>query len=451
MLDALWSLGAFVVAIGVLVSFHEFGHFWVARRLGVRVLRFSVGFGKPLFGWRGRDGCEYVVSAIPLGGYVKMLDEREVEVPPEQLELAFNRKPVGHRMAIVAAGPVFNFLLAIALYWLMYLVGIEGLKTLVAEPPPATLAAEAGIREGEQVLAVNGRDTPTWQALRGALIDGALDGEPMELMLRDGDGSLRTVVLPRAVKSMEPDALFAELGLQPYRPPIAPVLREIVDGSAAQAAGFRPGDRLLAVDGKPLDTWSAWARWFRDHPGAVARIDLLRDGQRMSLVVIVGREVQGEQAVGRFGASVAVPEDLWQDLRAEYRLGAFEAVPVAAVQTWRMSVLTLRMLTRMVTGDVSVRNVSGPIQIAQYAGYSASIGLVSFLSFMAIVSVSLGVLNLLPVPMLDGGHLLYYVAEWIRGAPLSERVQLLGQQLGMAMLIMLMGLAFYNDIMRLVG
>lgn len=451
MLDAAWALLAFIVAIGVLVSFHEFGHFWVARRLGVRVLRFSVGFGRPLFGWRGEDGCEYVVSAIPLGGYVKMLDEREAPVPDEELDQAFNRKPVQHRMAIVVAGPLANFLLAILFYWVMYLAGVDGLRPVVQEPPAGTLAAEAGLRAGDEVQAVNGRETPTWQALRGALIDGALDGEAMLLTVARGDGEASSMALPRPASALEPDELFAELGLRPFQPPIEPLLAEITPGSAAQAAGFRAGDRLLARDGERIDSWQGWATWVRANPGEVTRVDLMRDGQRLSLVVIVGQEPGSEPARGLFGARVEVPPDLWQDLRAEYRLGPIEAVPAAVVQTWRMSLLTLRMLHRMVVGDVSVRNVSGPIQIAQYAGYTASIGLVSFLSFMAIVSVSLGVLNLLPVPLLDGGHLLYYVVEWIRGAPLSERVQMMGQQLGLVMLVMLMGLAFYNDIMRLVG
>lgn len=449
MAELLYSVGGFIVAIGVLVTFHEFGHFWVARRCGVRVLRFSVGFGRPLLRWHGADGCEFVIAAIPLGGYVRMLDEREDPVPPELAEQAFNRRPLAQRVAIVAAGPAFNLLLAVLLYWGVFVTGVEGLRPLVAEPPAGSLAAEAGVRAGDEVLAVNGEATPTWQVLRTELIDAALGGQAPRLVLRGSDGSVRELRLPRVPTRVEPDALFAELGLSPWRPPLEPVLDQVLPDSPAARAGFRSGDRLLAVNGEQPGDWEAWARWFRAHPGVVARIEFERAGERMTRELIIGSRVVDGAPVGWFGATVTVPEDLWQDLRAEFRLGPLEAVPAAIERTSAMSVLTLRMLWRMVTGDVSVRNISGPIQIAQYAGYSASIGLSAFLGFLAIVSISLGVLNLLPIPVLDGGHLLYYLIEWLRGRPLSEQAQLAGQQAGLLLLALLMFLALYNDLTRL--
>lgn len=450
MLDVLWSIASFVLAIGVLVSFHEFGHFWVARRMGVKVLRFSIGFGRPLIGRKGRDGVEYVVSAIPLGGYVKMLDEREGEVAPHLVDQAFNRQPVWSRIAIVAAGPAFNFVLAIVLYWGVYVLGTNGLLPVLAAPPAQSLAEKAGLQAGDHIQRLNDTEIPTWQVLRAQIIDEVLDGQPLRFTVAR-DGATRTLEIAAGNARLDPEFMFQDLGMQPFQPAIAPVIESVESGQAAADSGFRAGDRLLRYGDTPIESWQQWAQWVRAHPGSSTEVEILRDGRRLQVPVIIGTEGEGEGAYGRFGARVEVPADLWQDLRAVHRLGVLEAVPAAAAQTWQMSVLTLKMLYRMVLGDVSVKNVSGPIQIAQYAGYSAAVGLVAFLSFMAIVSVSLGVLNLLPVPLLDGGHLLYYLIELVTGSPVSERAQIVGQQVGMTMLAMLMGLAFYNDIMRLVG
>ena len=451
MLDVLWSVASFIVAIGVLVSFHEFGHFWVARRCGVKVLRFSIGFGRPLFGWKDRQGCEYVVAAIPLGGYVKMLDEREGDVPEALLSQTFNRKSVWARIAIVAAGPIFNFLLAIVFYWAVFVVGVQGWRPVIAEPAAGSVAAAAGLQAQDEVISLNGKAIATWQALRAGLIDGVLDGDDQQLLLRRADGSEFSADLPTAGVSAEPERLFAELGMNQYQPSIPPVLQEVIPNLAAEAAGFQPGDRLLRYDDQPIVSWQQWAQWVRANPGELVTVDVQRGSQQLQLRVIIGQQGQGSAVSGQFGAAVEVPSQLWQDLRAEQRLGMGAAAGAAVAQTWQMSKLTLRMLYRMVVGDVSVKNISGPIQIAQYAGYTASVGLVSFLSFMAIVSVSLGVLNLLPIPLLDGGHLLYYLVEAVTGTPVSERVQIVGQQVGLTLLVLMMGLAFYNDIMRLVG
>ena len=447
MLEFLWSVGGFLVAISVLVAFHEYGHYWVARRCGVKVLRYSLGFGKVLWSRRDQQGMEWTLSALPLGGYVKMLDEREGEVAASERHLAFNTQPLFKRTLIVAAGPVFNFILAIVLYWAVFVLGVEGQKPLIAEPPAVSAAARAGLHEGEQILQVNGKVIATWQSLRTELIDEVLNGQSVPLQVKARDGAVRAVQLALTGVRVDPEFLFDDVGLNAFQPQIPARLAEIVAGSPADEAGIKTKDLLLSFNGTVIESWQQWALWLRAHPGEVVKLQIQRGTESLEKTLIIGR---GEQGVGKFGARVEVPPQLWQDLRAEDRLGPVDAVPAAVRHTWQMSGLTLKMLWRMVLGDVSVKNVSGPIQIAQVAGFSAQIGLVSFLSFMAVVSVSLGVLNLLPVPLLDGGHLLFYAAEAIKGSPLSEKVLEAGQRLGLMFLAGLMGLAFYNDIMRLI-
>jgi regulator of sigma E protease len=450
MLEVAWSIAAFIVALGVLVSFHEFGHFWVARRLGVKVLRFSVGFGRPLWRRTAADGVEYVIAAVPLGGYVKMLDEREGDVAPEEAARAFNRQGVGKRIAIVAAGPLANFLLAIAMYWLVFVWGVPALKPIVAEPPPGSRAAAIGLQARDEVLAVGDRAVPTFAELRLELIERALSGQPVELRIRKADGTQQQRELDLQGVRIDPQFLFDDLGLNQYQPPAPAVLGRILQGSAAEIAGLRPGDRVLSIDGTPIGTFQELYDWVRAHPGAAAALQVRRGEQTLAVTAIIQSEQQGDKTIGRLGAGVDVPEGVWDNLVTEHRLSVWAAAPAAVAQTWRMSALTLKMLYRMVLGDVSVKNVTGPIQIAQFAGYTASIGLISFLSFIAIMSVSLAVLNLLPVPVLDGGHLLYFFVELVKGSPLSERAQVLGQQVGLTLLVALMGLAFYNDILRLI-
>ena len=449
MLEVAWNIVAFIVALGVLVSFHEFGHFWVARRLGVKVLRFSVGFGRAIWSRRGRDGVEYVIAAVPLGGYVKMLDEREGEVLPDEAPQAFNRQKPWKRIAIVAAGPVANLLMAFVAYWVVFVSGIPGQKPLIAEPPAASRAAVAGLHDGDEVIALDAAPVPTFQALRTVLIERALSGDTVELTVRRA-GATRGISLPLAGVRVDPEFLFDDLGLNPYQPPALAILGEIVKDGAAEAAGLRGGDRVLSINGTPITYYKEMFDWVRAHPGAAAKFEVLRAGKTVSLTAIIRTESRDGKTYGKLGAGVDVPPGLWDNLVTEHRLSVAAAIPAAAVETVRMCRLTLNFLYRMVLGDVSVKNVSGPIQIAQVAGYTASRGLVWFVSFIAIMSVSLAVLNLLPVPVLDGGHLLYYVVEMVKGSPLSDRAQAIGQQVGLTLLIALMGLAFYNDILRLI-
>lgn len=455
MLDSLHSLISFIVAIGVLVAFHEFGHFWVARRFGIKVLKFSIGFGKPLWTRRGRDGVDYQVAMIPLGGYVKLLDEREADVviPPQDLPHAFNRQPVGRRIAVYAAGPAFNFLLAIAFYWVLYMVGVPGLRPVIDEPPAQSVAAQAGFRGGEEIIALGDTAIPSWSALRAELVDHALNRGASEVRVRTPSGSERTVTLDFTGVRVDPALLFDDIGLHEFDPRPA-LVGSVVPDSAAAQAGFQPGDRILAIDGEPAALFRTFQRAVQARPGEVAKIRVERAGQPLELTAIIGSTVVNGRTVGQMGlvaGSVAGEVDLWQDLRAEVRLDPAAAAAEALHQTWQVSALTLRLLSRMVVGDVSVKNVSGPIQIAQAAGYSASAGLGAFVTFVALVSVSIGIFNLLPIPMLDGGQILFGVIEAVRGAPLSERVQLAGQQVGMTLLLMLMGLAFYNDLASVIG
>jgi regulator of sigma E protease len=449
--DWLISIPSFIFAIAVLVAVHEWGHYWVARRLGVRVLRFSIGFGSRLWGWRGRDGTEYWISAVPLGGYVKMLDEREGPVAPEEAHRAFNRQPVGTRMLIVAAGPLLNFLFAIVAYWAIFMIGIPGLKPLLAEVPADSAAYRAGLRGGEEIVEVDGTAVVTWNELRTELLKSALRTPTVRVRARDADGGSSEYLLSLDGLSADPEVLFPALGMTPYQPPVSPLIGTVEAGSPAEQAGLRPGDRILAVDGQAVADWSALVDWIRAHPGASTRLEVQRGDGTIELPITIGAVGEGTARSGRIGAGVDVDPDLWQDLRAVRKYGPLQAIPAAVVQTWDLSVLTLKLMGRMLTGEVSWRNVSGPIQIAQFAGYTASVGLVSFLGFLALVSVSLGVLNLLPVPVLDGGHLLYYGLELVRGKPLSEPAQILGQKVGIVLLLALMCVAFYNDIARLLA
>ncbi|MFZ5593510.1 MAG: sigma E protease regulator RseP [Pseudomonadota bacterium] len=455
MTAVLSSVFFFVIALGVLITVHEFGHFWVARKLGVKVLRFSVGFGKPLWSRRGKDGTEYVIAAIPLGGYVKMLDEREAPVAPHELSFAFNRKPLGSRFAIVFAGPLFNFLLAILAYWAVFVIGVGGIKPIVDEVAPHSIAQKDGFQPGDVIVAVNGKQTATWEGVMFALLDKALDRQTVEVRVKDvGQREVtRTLDLSTITGGdLDQGNLLSSIGIRPRRPLIPPVIGHLEVEGAAKRAGLAAGDRIIAADGQPIKDWEEWVKYVQPRAEKVIRLDIERQGQRLVLELRPVAVAAKEGTVGRIGAAVKIPEgELSEELRAVLRYSPGEAMMRAVEKTWDMSLLTLRMLAKMVTGVLSVSNLSGPISIAQYAGYSASAGLVSFLGFLAIVSISLGVLNLLPIPILDGGHLMYYLIEWIKGSPVSEEAQALGQRVGIAVLGTLMIFAFYNDLARLFG
>ncbi|MDD2719952.1 MAG: RIP metalloprotease RseP [Gallionella sp.] len=454
------TLLAFAGAIALLVVFHEYGHYWVARRCGVKVLRFSVGFGKVIYSRRfANSDTEWVISAIPLGGYVKMLDEREAEVAPEELDMAFNRKPVWQRMAIVVAGPIANLLLAMVLYWVLFMHGQPGLKPVVGDVPLGSPAAQAQMQLGETILGINGEATPSWQDFRWELMKQAL-GQDADSPSRKVTVDAETAAGQRIshtldLGSLQPQDLDGEflnkLGLLPYQPTIMPVIGKLVEGGVAQTAGLHEDDRILRADGKKMESWEDLVSVVRSHPAQAVTLEIRRGEQTLSLVVVPQAVDETGSRIGKIGAGPKVDRVAWQMLLVEVSYPPFEALGKAVYKTWDTSTLSLKMLGKMLLGQISVKNLSGPITIADYAGQSAQIGWVAYLGFLALISVSLGVLNLLPVPLLDGGHLLYYVAELLKGSPVSEQAWEIGQRIGIAMLGTLMVFAIYNDINRLIS
>ena len=448
-LASLWWL---VVALGVLVTFHEFGHFWVARRFGVKVLRFSVGFGRPLWSRRGTDGTEYVIAAIPLGGYVKMLDEREGDVAPAELDRAFNRKPVLQRMAIVAAGPLANLLLAFAVLWAMLVIGRPDFAPVVGKVDG--IAAEAGLRAGERIVAVGERKTPTWSEAAMALTVAGLDRAPTSVQVRAPDGveQVRTLALDRIPAGADEMRLLGAIGLVPRHFLVPAVVGEVREDGAAWGV-LAEGDRITAIDATPVDSFDDIAPLVttlgkRGGPGMV---EVERDGERLALE-LVPRQITGDNGQTRWvlGVSNAPVEAPARD--ALLRLGPVAAIPAAVRETGFQMRQLVEMIGRAFSGRVSVENtVSGPITIARAANDFASNGMAWFLNFLALLSISIALINLLPIPVLDGGHLLYYLIELVTGRPVGERVMAAGQYIGLALIAGLMGLAFYNDILRLMS
>lgn len=459
MIGFLGSALAFVVAIGLLVAVHEYGHFAVGRALGFKVLKFSIGLGWPLWRRVARDGTEYVLAGIPLGGFVKFADEREAPVAASARAQAFNRRPVWARICVLAAGPAANFLFAALAYWLLFQIGVPGLRPVVGEVTLDSPAARAGLRHGDEIVAVGGEPVATEERVVLSLLASLAGTGPVALQVRDPAGAVRPVVLdvPAGQRHAltEPGAWSAGLGFGFQAPRLPVVVGTLVAGGAAEAAGLKVGDRITAVDGRPVGDFAAFVDTIRHRPGTVARLEVRRGAATLTLPVEVRSEADtahpGGAPIGRIGIAPGGEPDWPPGMLTVQRYGPVAAAGAAFGETWDKAQFTVRLLGRMLAGQVSLKNVSGPLSIATYAGITARAGATPFLSFLALISISLGVLNLLPVPILDGGQIVYQAAEGIRGRPLSDHVQALGQQLGVAMLIVLMSLAFYNDLARHFG
>ncbi|MEM1153522.1 MAG: RIP metalloprotease RseP [Pseudomonadota bacterium] len=451
-MDLLYTIGVLLATLAVLVAVHEYGHFWVARRCGVKVLRFSIGFGPALYTWRDKLDTEYCIAAIPLGGYVKMLDEREGEVDPDELEQAFNRKPVSQRIAVVAAGPAANFILAIFVYWGLFLSGESGFAPVVGEVEVGSVADVAGLEAGQEIVAVDGEETPTWQALSFRLLDRIGDTGPIIFSVKYPDSDMvyeSEGQLDGWLSGDEQPDLLGGLGLTLYTPEVPPVVDQVVSGGAAEAAGLETGDLVLSADGVAMPLWMDWVDYVRARPGEPIELEYRRGMQVLSTLIIPERVVdQGGEAFGRVGLGVQMPE-MPQDLVRQFDRGPIAALGASVDRTWELTVFTLNSIKKMIQGLISPKNLSGPITIAKVASDSAKSGWEAYFAFLALLSVSLGVLNLLPIPVLDGGHLLFYFAELLAGRPVPEKVQMLGYQVGLFLVLGIMFLALYNDFSRL--
>ncbi|HXM83716.1 MAG TPA: RIP metalloprotease RseP [Burkholderiales bacterium] len=451
-MSLLQTVIAFIVALGVLIVVHEYGHYLAARLCRVKVLRFSVGFGRPMMVWRrGADRTEWVIAAIPLGGYVKMLDEREGPVEPHEAARAFNRQSVWKRFLIVVAGPLFNFFFAVLVYAGLFMYGLPEARPVLAAPPPGTIAAGAGLRAGTTVGAVDGEPVTTWQELRWRVLQAALQRHSVKLETVDERGHISAATLDLSgfpAAEVESDVL-ERIGLRLYRPPLDPVLGQVVAGGPAERAGLAPGDRIVRVEGKPIDSWEALVAAVRARPGTPLHLTLERGDTTRTIEVVPESVSAGDTRVGRIGAAPLIPPSHAEKMLIRVQHGPLQSLGKALAKTADIAIFSLRMLGKMLLGEVSWRNLSGPVTIADFAGQSAQMGWVSYLTFLALISISLGVLNLLPIPLLDGGHLMYYAIEIIKGRPVSERAMELGQRVGLALLLVMMAFAFYNDLNRL--
>lgn len=479
MIEVLQSILALIVTLSILVTIHEYGHYWVARLFNVHVLRFSVGFGKPIYMRRGPapepvpppegqrigtrsneplQGTEFAVALIPLGGYVKMLDEREGYVPDDQLHLAFNRKPVLQRIAITAAGPIANFLLAIVAYWVLFTVGVTGVVPKLGQVDPASMAGQAGLRAGDEIIAVDGVAVDTWSDVNLRLFERL--GESGEIIITVAEtmdfSRDHRIPIDHWLRGAEEPYPTSELGLALAYPPIPPVVASLVEGGRAEAAGLKPGDRVLAVDGREISDWTEWVTMIQAAPERSLRLQVLRGEpgatyaftETVEIIVTPEAMERDGRRIGFIGASrqaIEVP----LEMQRVVSFPVYLALGPAIAKTWDVTLFTLESIKKMIVGAISPKNLSGPITIAQVANATAQSGLESFIGFIALLSISLGVINLLPIPVLDGGHLLYYTVELISGRPIPERVQVWGLQMGMFVIVGIMVLAFYNDLTRL--
>lgn len=448
--SALTDILSFVVAISVLVAIHEFGHYIVGRWAGMKVLRFSVGFGSPIWMRRaGKDNTEYCIASIPLGGYVRFLDSREGPVDPEDEGRAFNHRPIPQRIAVLLAGPLFNFLFAIVAYWILFLPGVMVLKPAIGEVIPDSYADQAGLEYGDKIVTVGDTTVTDWESALVAILDSMVATGAVPLSLEDEDGRQRRAVIKvggDATRLTEPGVLFDGLGFGVWQP--RAIIDKLTAGAPAAGAGLRAGDRIIAIDSEPVNSWNDLQQLVAARPGQDVRVSYLRAGQEATVDLVLGARGEGAEQTGVIGIEIAPFVD---DYYARRTYSPLESLSASISKTWTSTLFTIRMLGRMVTGDVSFKNISGPINIAQFAGDSAERGLGNFLGFLAIISISLGILNLLPIPVLDGGQIVYQVAELVKGSPLTERAQILGQQIGIFALLILMSFAFYNDIARILG
>jgi len=444
-----WSLGAFIIALGILVAVHEWGHFYVARRCGVQVERFSIGFGKPIWRKLSKSGTEYVIAMVPLGGYVRMLDERIDDVPADKADKAFNNKPVLQRMAIIAAGPGVNFIFAFFALWLMYLVGLETVKPVVKSVEPESIASLAGVQPGDEIIKVGNRTTPDWEAVNLEVVSN-IGGEKVVITVKNSADVEKELTFTLSGWNFDPDneSPLSSLGLTPFRPDPTLTVGFVGEGSAAAQAGLKPGDKLLSLDGDSLSSWNMLVDYIVDNPGQTIALGIERDGQQQTLRATIARRDTPQGQSGYLGVSPTF-EPWPEGYVFTHQYGIIEAIAKALDKTWRLMTLSVEMIGKLVTGDVSVKNLSGPISIAQGAGTSAGYGLAYFLSFLALISVNLGIINLLPLPMLDGGHLMFYTAELITGKPVPEAVQEWGYRIGGVLLFTIMGIAIINDIARI--